>query len=156
MQRLSTFFNPEATAATQQDETEDAPATLEAAVEDDKLGRDTVSMAIDHLFGDLAFFCQDKILEDKSDVVLYSDSTEYETLKAKLDKMHILDSLDYLNNEKNIMKEDTRAGLLRECIQELKGMLPNTYDEAWNHPDEKFQEQWRIAIRKELKSLVEI
>jgi len=28
------------------------------------------------------------------------------------------------------MKEDTRSGLLRECVHELKGMLPATYNEA--------------------------
>ena len=26
------------------------------------------------------------------------------------------------------------------------------YNEAWNHPDEKFRERWRIAIRKELRA----
>ena len=54
------------------------------------------------------------------------------------------------------MKDDTRAGLLRDYVQELKGMLPNSYDEAWNHPDEKFRERWRAAIRKEIKSLVKM
>ena len=93
---------------------------------------------------------------EEPELALYSDTKEYEALKTKLSKMHILDGLDYLNDEKNIMREDTRSGFLREYVQELKGMLPNSYDEAWNYPDEKFRERWRIAIRKELKSLVEI
>ena len=54
------------------------------------------------------------------------------------------------------MKEDTRSVLLREYIQELKGMLPTTYNEAWNHPDSRFKERWRIWIRKEVKSLVDV
>jgi len=41
---------------------------------------------------------------------------------------------------------------LREYVHELKGMLPTSYNEAWNHPDEKFRERWRIAIRKELRA----
>jgi len=35
-------------------------------------------------------------------------------------------------------------------------VLPATYNEAWNHPDEQFRERWRIAIRRELKSLVDV
>lgn len=46
--------------------------------------------------------------------------------------------------------------MLREYVQQLKGMLPTNYDEAWNHPDEKFRVRWRAAIRKELNSLVEV
>jgi len=48
------------------------------------------------------------------------------------------------------MKEDNRSGLLREYVHELKGMLPTSYNEAWNHPDGKFRERWRIGIQKEL------
>jgi len=33
-------------------------------------------------------------------------------------------------------------------------MLPATYNEAWNYPDRRFRERWRIGIKKELKSLV--
>ena len=40
-------------------------------------------------------------------------------------------------------------------MQELKDQLPQTYDEAWNHPDEKLRDLWRAAIRKELKSLID-
>ena len=58
-----------------------------------------------------------------------SDSDEYENLKKKLLEMHILDGLDYLNNELNIMEDNICSGLLREYVQELKGMLPDSYDE---------------------------
>ena len=118
---------------------------LKAAVEGNELGRDVTSIAINHLFGDLAFICRDLFLQEH-DVALYSDSVEYKNLKDKLSKLHILDCLDYVNDEKNVMKDDTCSGLLRECAQELKGMLPNSYDEARNHPDEKFRERWRAAI----------
>jgi len=59
-------------------------------------------------------------------------------LKSKLSKLHILDGLDYLNDDKNIMKEDTRSGLLRVYSRTERDM-PNSYDEAWNYPGEKFQ-----------------
>ena len=163
MQRLSGFFNPEASKAVEKTGTVEEPTNaptllqngLEAAVEGDELGKDVTSIAINHLFGDFACLCRDSFLKEP-DIALYSDSTEYKNLKSKLSQLHIVDGLDYLNDEKNIMKEDTRSGLLREYVQELKGMLPNSYDEAWNYPDEKFRKRWRIAIRKELKSLVEI
>jgi len=163
MKRLSGFFNPEASEVIEKERTVEEPInaatlqqnSLEAAVEGDELEKDATSVAINHLFGDLAFFCRDSFLQEP-DVALYSDSVEYKNLKEKLSKLHILDGLDYVNDEKNVMKEDTCSGLLREYVQELKGMLPNSYDEAWNHPDENFRERWRVAVRKELKSLVEV
>ena len=77
-------------------------------------------------------------------------------IKSKICNLHILEKLDFLNNKKMKMKEDTRSALLREYVQDLKGMLPATYNEAWNHPDRRFRERWRIAIKKELKSLVDV
>lgn len=121
MQRLSGFFNPEASKAVEKTGTVEEPTNaptllqngLEAAVEGDESGKDVTSIAINHLFGDLAFLCRDSFLKEP-DIALYSDSTEYKNLKSKLSQLHILDGLDYLNDEKNIMKEDTRSGLLRE------------------------------------------
>ena len=126
-------------------EQQNPPVHLKAAITGDQLGRDTTSIAINDLFGDLAFFYRDSILQ-KLEVVLYSDSTEYSNVKAKLSKLHLLDGLDYLNDSNNSMKEDTRASLLREYVQELRDMLPSSYDEAWNHPDPKFKGKWRAAI----------
>jgi len=37
---------------------------LEAAVEGDELGRDVTNVAINHLFGDLSFFCRDSFLKE--------------------------------------------------------------------------------------------
>lgn len=140
MRRLSSSFNPEANGAVER--IEEAKDSLEAAVEGDEVGRDATSIAVDHLFGDLAFGCCESFLrEPDSALLLVSDSDEYENLKKKLSEMHILDGLDYLNDETNIMEDDIHSGLLREYAQELKGMLPDSYDEAWNHPDEKFREQ---------------
>ena len=145
MKRLSTFFNPEASKAVEKLE----------VVQTDELERDGTSIAIDHLFGVLGFFCRASFIKE-ADTALYSDTTEYAKVKSKISKLHILDRLDFINDEKMEMKEDIRSGLLRECVHELKGMLPTSYNEAWNHPDGKFRERWRIGIKKELKSLVEV
>jgi hypothetical protein len=67
-------------------------------------------------------------------------------------KLHILDGLDYLNDEKNIMKDDTRSGLLREYVQELKGMLPNSHDKAWNHLDDSFVSVGGLQFERNLKA----
>jgi len=151
VKRLSTFFNPEASKAVGNlgiVQTDD----LEREIE---FERDGTSIAIDHLFGDLGFFCRASFIKE-ADIALYSDTTEYINIKSKISKLHILDRLDFLNDEKMEMKEDSRSGLLRECVHELKGMLPTSYNEAWNHPDGKFRERWRIGIKKELKILVEV
>ena len=170
MQRLSASFNQEASDAVEKaksDGVEKAESDalekdeiVESARDDqgvggDELGRDAASVAINHLFGDLAFFCRDSLLQ-QPDVAFHSDSEEYAILKARLSKLHILDGLDYLNDEKNTVTEATRSGMLREYVQQLKGMLPANYDDAWNHPDKKFRVRWRAAIRKELNSLVEV
>ena len=171
MQRLSTSFNRKASDAVEKaksDAVEKAKSDtvkkeesdtvesakndpteqqndLEAAVEGDELGRDVTSVAINHLFGDLAFFCRDSLLQ-QPDVAFHSDSVEYANLKVKLSKLHILDGLDYLNDNTNTVTEETRSGMLREYVQQLKGMLPTNYDEAWNHSDENFRVRWRAAI----------
>ena len=168
MQRLNASFNREASGAVEKADSDAVKKAesamndqskqqndLEAAVDGDELGRDTTSVAIDHLFGDLAFFCRDSLLQ-QPDVAFHSYTEEYTTLKAKLSKLHILDALDYLNDATNNVTEETRSGMLREYVQQLKGMLPTNYDEAWNHSDEKFRVRWRAAIRKELNSLVEV
>jgi len=80
------------------------------------------------------------------DIALYSDTMGCVNGKSKILKLHILDRLDFLNDEKMEMKEDIRSGLLRECVHELREMLPTLYNEAWNHPDGKFRERWRIGI----------
>lgn len=93
---------------------------------------------------------------EEPDIALYSDSNYYENIKSKSSDLHIWDGLDYLNDDKAETKEYTRYGFFREYVLELKGMLPTSYDEAWNHPDGKFRERWRIGIQKELKSLAKV
>ena len=160
MKKLSSSFNPEANKAVGtfekiQNEIQNAPAMKRDGLSGDQLERDGTSIAIDHLFGDLGFFCRASFIKE-TDIALYSDTTEYVKVKSKICNLHILERLDFLNNEKMEMKEDVRSDLLRECVHELKGMLPTSYNEAWNHPDRRFIERWKIGIKKELKSLVDV
>ena len=143
MKKLSSSFNPEANKAVE--EIQNAPTTKQDD-RGDQLGRDAASIAIDHLFGDLGLFCRATFVKER----------EYTKVKSKICNLHILERLDFLNNEKMEMKEDVRSDLLRECVHELKGMLPTSYNEAWNHPDRRFRERWKIGIKKELKSLVDV
>ena len=111
MKKLSGFFNLEASKVVEKERTIKEPVdvatlqqnNLEAAIEGDKLGKDVSSIAINHLFGDLAFLCRDSFLQEP-DIALFSDSVEYKNLKEKLSELHILDGLNYLNNEENVMK----------------------------------------------------
>jgi hypothetical protein len=77
-------------------------------------------------------------------------------MRARLLRMHIVEARDTVNDKRIHMSDFVRAKLLREIVLELKAMLPNTYDEAWNHPDPMFRELWRTSIKKELRSLVEV
>ena len=125
--------------------------SLEAAIPDDQSGRDVTSLVIDHLFGDLALFASEILLGE-------IPPDDYEVVKCRecLSKMHLLDALDVVNDVENEMSQDTRTTLLHELVQELKERLPKSYDKAWNHPDSKYRERWREAIRKELHSLIHI
>ena len=53
--------------------------------------------------------------------MLYIRTRRNVQVKSKISKLHILDRLDFLNDEKMEMKEDIRSGLLRECVMTLKG-----------------------------------
>ena len=108
-------------------------------------------MAVD---GDLALISTDEIVQDmKSDVAFISEGQDMLNLRHKLDGRHVVDKLDYMNDEKEVNEID-KATILTEIVQELKEELPRTYDEAWNHNDPKLREHWRASIKKELRSMI--
>ena len=119
-------------------------------------GREVMNHTIENLFEDLSFVAWDDFMEEIPSVE--AALTISENLRDRLKHMHILDRLDWINDEGNRDKTnmDLRNSLLRECVQELKDDLPSTYEEAWDHPDEKFRKRWRTAINKELDSLINI
>jgi len=86
MKRLSSSFNPEANRAV--DTLDKSPILKQDALEDEKLGRDVNTVAIDHLFGDLGFFCRASFVREP-DIALYSDTTEYANIKSNICNLYI-------------------------------------------------------------------
>ena len=93
----------------------------------DEHGEDNLSLlmhTVEHLYVDLALFSTGEIVKDKSnELVFVSEGQELLELRNKLEGIHIVDKLDYVNNAKNINKVD-KSTLLRENVQELKDQLP--------------------------------
>ena len=113
---------------------------------DAQSGRDMTSAAFDptieHLFGDFALFVQEHMLEDptiKMDAFPKFQEDMNETLKKEVDKSeeHIIDLLDrtILNTEK--LSESDRLMKLKHIVSKLKDDLPESFQEAYNHPDPK-------------------
>ena len=71
-------------------------------------------------------------------------------------EMHIWNAIDWINDDTTKLSVDTKAQLLCELVGELKDMLPESYDAAWNRPDLKLRACWHVIIQKEIKSLAEI
>ena len=156
--------NPEATAALEKEDLKEAAEQEDAKIgditqEDDEHGEDNLSLlmnTVEHLYGDLALFSTDDIVKDKSEEPAFvSEGQELLKLRNKLEGMHIVDRLEYVNGSSEINEID-KSTVLREIVQELKDQLPQSYDEAWNHPDPKLRALWRASIRKELKSLIHV
>lgn len=146
-QLSGSMANPEATAALEQ---VDKEGPVENKSVDDDLS--LLMKNANHLFGDLALFSSNDILSEKPEEQEFESSGVIK-LRKKIEKMHVVDKLKCVQEDSDV-NEDDRLSVLREIVQELKDQLPTTYDEAWNHPDEKLRELWRAAIRKELRSLI--
>ena len=95
MRRLSSSFNPEASEAVER--IEEAKDSLEAAVEGDETERDGTSIAIEHLFGDLACICRDSFSQEP-EIAMFSDSDERTNMKKRPSEMHVSDGFDCLDD----------------------------------------------------------
>ena len=119
---------------------------------DSQTGREEAgNAAFARMFGELGCIARETLLDSTAFV-----TTETNAVKKRIEQLHLLDKLDFVNDESNEMDEVVRQNILRELVQELKNVLPKGFQEAYNHPDEKFRERWREAIRKELRSLVHV
>ena len=106
--------------------------------------------AMNHLFGDFAFFMRDKHM---GDVNLHRSSPS-SVLHNKLEKMHILDALDYLEGDNGTsIPLQQRDEVLRKIVLTLKSGIPKSYKDAWDHPDPKMKTRWRKAFDRELDSM---
>jgi len=157
MRRLgTTWFNPLPAAILNEENERDLPndplgREVEEQIED--LGNEDSGLnAMDHLSRDFAFLVREKDLEHvKSEM----RSNEGQDIRVKLNKMHILDALDYLDSEPGgFIPMQLREEIVREIVLTLKSMLPKSYKEAWDHPDPKMRARWRKAFQKELDSMI--
>jgi len=106
--------------------------------------------AMDHLFGDFAFYMREN---DMGEIGTTDSANMDNNLSNKLKGMHILDALDYLKSGSCKISTQKRDEYLRDIVLRLKAMLPKSYKEAWDHPDPKMRARWRQAFGKEVGSM---
>ena len=83
------------------------------------------------------------------ETVEIKNEPKYEKLKPKIREINIFDAVDYVNDTTINTEPATREKLLQELVAELKDMILNYFEAAWNQPDTKFHTLWRISIKKE-------
>ena len=60
----------------------------------------------EHLYGDLALFSTSEIVKDKTDELAFvSEGREMLELRNKLQEMHIVDNLDYVNEKSKVNRK---------------------------------------------------
>ena len=64
-------------------------------------------------------------------------------------KIHLLDQLREVEKDDGKLKGKEREEELKQVVAKLKEIKPETFDEAYNHPDMKHRMRWRLAIEKE-------
>ena len=118
-------------------------------VQNDGAGGEGGLFAMDHLFDDFAFYVRESAMA----VVQMNGENEFDELRDKLRRMHVLDALEYLEGKEINISTKQRDEFLREIVLNLKSEIPKSYKEAWDHPDPKMRARWRNAFQKELGSM---
>ena len=88
------------------------------------------------------------------DTMCHSCDSDYDTMKAKIDAIHLCYVIEWVNDLNNKKINETR--LLQLLVSDLKDQLLETYNQARNYADPKTRLRWRTAIRKEIRGLAEI
>ena len=167
-----TFYNAEADAILEESKaqeqqleerlTENAESgeTAESAAQS---GRDMATFGleqtIDQLFGDFALFVRDAMMESVDPEVKMEEPVkndrEMELFnQVKNSKTHLVDLLDATIRNDERMKESDRLIKLKHIVSKLKEEMPESFQEAYNHPDEKLRAKWRAGIRKEFHDMI--
>ena len=117
---------------------------------------------VDRIENDEARIMQDKLIEEQLNWIegrspkefgmKVSEQIEEEESKVRSND-HILDYLEKLIRNKVKMNERERTIEIKRIIQNLKNEKPETFEEAYYHPDLKFRLRWRIAIKKEFRDM---
>jgi hypothetical protein len=161
MSKLGAFFNPDAQQikddAIQQ--TENHEATSDAIIEkegnnEEDLGNVAMDRTIQHLFGNLALFVKDTMLETKE---ANDDQMTQKVNQVELQHFKdVVDQLDWLMGPDHGLLQDRHAFLMQHVVMQIKEQEATTYDhEAWNHPNLKIRKKYRDGIHKEFRKMNE-
>ncbi len=132
-----TCFNPELQNILE-DASKELPAVDKEVNIDAPLGREGndklqgfLVNAMMHLFGDYTFFAKESMVFQYSKILksenLMSKSTENtNSIRPDIKNMHILDALNFLNDDKNIVQQEMRSELLREIVIFLEKICHET------------------------------
>ena len=77
---------------------------------------------------------------------------EIETEEVKREE-HVLDRLERLNSNADKIPEKERQSEIKRIIHEMRNEKPETFEQAYYHPDLKIRLRWRIAIKKEFRDM---
>jgi hypothetical protein len=116
---------------------------------------------LDQLFGDFAFFVCETMMESLNDQDIELENAPImDKNKMKLmtevnnSKKHIIDLLDETIRNDNKMAESDCLIKMKHVILKLKEDILETFQQAYNHPDEKIRTKWREGIKKEFHDMI--
>ena len=95
-----------------------------------------------NLFLEFAFFVREKFMTEVK-MAKYPSTQQFDS------KIHLLDQLREVRKDDGKLKGKEREEELKQVVAKLKEIKPETFDEAYNHPDMKHRMRWRLAIEKE-------
>ena len=127
-------------------------------------GRDVANLSVDAMmdqlsFGDFALFVREVLLDDRDEIQVeeppkMNDAETKYLNEVNNTKKNLVDLLDETIRNDKKMAESERLILLKHIISKLKEDLPDSFQEAWNHPDLKIRAKWREGIRKEFRDMI--
>ena len=151
LSRLGTWYNEDAQEAlkrAQAQGTEIENITTgrenESATERD-IGSAAFDRVSNKLFGDFAFFVRSANVEKKP--------ATQKVVELPDDDDKLLELLTKATLGRN-MNEEESSNLLRSVVGKLKETKPDTFQQAYNHPNLKMKELWRKSIKKEFHSMI--
>ena len=131
LRRLETSYNSEASKMLGKEE------------EQESKENDSTRVAIEMLFGEeFAFFMRQSELEEIPEARQVTRQPWVVTDSSPIDE------LENIQKDREVSAEE-RAERIKVVVNYLKENVPETFDDAWNHPDVKQKERWRSAIMKE-------
>ena len=101
--------NPEATEALEQNKKEDKDDTTQEQenTNDETDNLSLLMKTVNNLYGDIALFSMDDILEDKPEEFAFvSEGDKVMKMQEEIENMHIIDKLNYIKKDMSIDEDD--------------------------------------------------